>query len=86
MLLCSVMQIAEKLVYLHHSLKDGTEKVIEGLSQSGDHCAEVIMCLKSRYDHDSQAQSIRLMSRRLLKFPPLKDLERSSVSERLECS
>ena len=41
----------EKLVYLQHSLKDGLAKdTIEGLSHSGDHCAEAIVCLKSRYD------------------------------------
>ena len=38
---------AEKLVYLRHSLKDGTAKgVIEGLSQSGDCYFEAIESLK----------------------------------------
>ena len=42
---------AEKLVYLRHSLKDGTAKgVIEGLSRSGDCYSEAIESLKARYD------------------------------------
>ena len=41
----------EKLVYLQHSLKDDSAKdTIKGLSHSGDHYAEPIECLKSRYD------------------------------------
>ena len=41
---------AEKLVYLRHSLKDGSAKsVIEGLSRSGEQYAEAIESLKSRY-------------------------------------
>ena len=41
----------EKLVYLRHSLKDGTAKnVIEGLSHSGDQYKEAIDSLKARYD------------------------------------
>ena len=41
----------EKLVYLRHSLKDGSAKnVIEGLSHSGDQYKEAIDTLKARYD------------------------------------
>ena len=41
----------EKLVYLRHSLKDGSAKnVIEGLSHSGDQYEEAIDTLKARYD------------------------------------
>ena len=40
----------EKLVYLCHSLKDGSAKsIIEGLSRSGEQYAEAIKSLKSRY-------------------------------------
>ena len=40
----------EKLVYLRHSLKDGSAKsIIEGLSRSGEQYAEAIKSLKSRY-------------------------------------
>ena len=42
---------SEKLVYLRHSLKDGSAKnVIEGLSRSGEYYAEAIESLKTRYD------------------------------------
>ena len=42
---------AEKLVYLRHSLKNGTAKgVIEGLSRSGDCYSEAIESLMARYD------------------------------------
>ena len=42
---------SEKLVYLQHSLKDGSVKnIIEGLSRSGEHYTEAIECLQSRYD------------------------------------
>ena len=48
---CSVLADSEKLVYLQHSLKDGSAKhVIEGLSRSGECYAEAIECLQSRYD------------------------------------
>ena len=41
---------AEKLVYLQNALKDGSAKnAIEGLSRSGEHYAEAIGCLKSRF-------------------------------------
>ena len=42
---------SEKLVYLHHSLKDGSAKnVIEDLSDSGDQYKEAIDTLKAQYD------------------------------------
>ena len=42
---------AEKLVYLQHSLKDGSAKhVIEGLSRTGDCYKEAVECLQSRFD------------------------------------
>ena len=42
----------EKLVYLRHSLKDGSAKsIIEGLSRSGKQYVEAIESLKSRYSH-----------------------------------
>ena len=42
---------SEKLVYLRHSLNDGTAKsLIEGLSRSGECYQEAIKCLKSRYN------------------------------------
>ena len=38
-------------MYLQHALKDGSAKhAIEGLSRSGEYCAETIKCLKSQYD------------------------------------
>ena len=47
----STLSDPEKLVYLRHSLKDGSAKqVIEGLSRSGEYYAEAIEGLKSRYD------------------------------------
>ena len=40
----------EKLVYLRHSLKDGSAKsIIEGLSRSGEQYAEAIESLKPHY-------------------------------------
>lgn len=47
----STLSNSEKLDNLQHALKDGTAKrVIEGLSRSGEHYAEAIYGLKSRYD------------------------------------
>ena len=48
---CTTLSDTEKLVYLHHSLKDGSAKnVIEGLSHSGDCYLEAVECLKGRYN------------------------------------
>ena len=42
---------SEKLVYLRHSLKDGSAKnVIEGLSRSGEYYAEAVESLRTRCD------------------------------------
>ena len=47
----STLSDSEKLVYLQHSLKNGSaKKVIEGLSRSGEFYTEAIECLKIRYD------------------------------------
>ena len=41
----------EKLVYLRHSLKDGSAKsIVEGLSQSGDEYPEAVESLKARFN------------------------------------
>ena len=63
---------SEKLAYLRHALKGGSAKsVIEGLSRSGDHYDEAIICLKSRFDrprliHQGHVQKI-------LEAPNLRD-------------
>lgn len=47
----SSLSDSEKLVYLQHSVKDGSAKwVIEGLSRSGAYYSEAIESLKLRYD------------------------------------
>ena len=47
---CSDISDTQKLVYLCHSLKDGTANfAIEGLFRSGEHYAKAVECLKSRY-------------------------------------
>ena len=47
----TTLSSSEKLVYLQHTLKDGSAKhTIEGLSRSGEYYAEAVDCLKSRYD------------------------------------
>ena len=44
------ISVTKKLVYLRHSLKDGSAKfVIEGLSRSGEQYVEAIESLKSHY-------------------------------------
>ena len=63
---------AEKLVYLRHSVKDGsTKNVIEGLSQSGDHYAEVIESLRSHYDRPRLIHQAHV--KKILEAPALKD-------------
>ena len=62
----------EKIVYLHHAIKDGSARnAIEGLSHSGDNYDEAIECLKSRFDqphliHHTHVQMI-------VDAPPLKE-------------
>ena len=47
----SSLSDSEKLVYLQHSLKDGSAKnVIEGLSRSGDNYSEAVDCLQAHFD------------------------------------
>ena len=62
----------QKLVYLRHSLKDGTAKsAIEGLSRSGEHYAEAIECLKSRYSRPRLIHQTHV--RKICEVPPLKE-------------
>ena len=68
----STLSDSEKLVYLQHALKDGTAKrVIEGLSRSGEHYAEAIESLKSRYDRPRLIHQTHV--RMILETPSLKD-------------
>ena len=63
---------SEKLVYLRHSVKDGTAKgVIEGLSRTGDHYSEAVECLKTRYDRPRLIHQAHV--KRILDVPALKD-------------
>ena len=63
---------SEKLVYLQHSLKNGSAKsVIEGLSRSGEYYAEAIECLRSRYNRPRLIHQTHV--RMILEAPPLKD-------------
>ena len=63
---------SEKLVYLRHSLKDGSAKhVIEGLSRSGEYYAEAIECLQSCCDHPRLIHQTHV--RMILETPALKD-------------
>ena len=68
----SSLSDTEKLVYLHHSLKDGAaKKVIEGLSRSGDQYAEATMCLKSRYDRPRLIHQTHV--KKIVEIAPLKE-------------
>ena len=68
----STLSDSEKLVYLRHALKDGTAKrAIEGLSRSGEHYAEAIDSLKSRYDRPRLIHQTHV--RIILETPSLKD-------------
>ena len=63
---------SEKLVYLRHSLKDGSAKgVIEGLSRSGEYYAEAIESLKKRYDRPRLIHQTHV--RMILEATPLKE-------------
>ena len=63
---------SEKLVYLRHSLNDGTAKsLIEGLSRSGECYQEAIECLKSRYNRPRLTHQTHV--RKIVDCPPLKD-------------
>ena len=63
---------SEKLVYLRHSLKDGSAKnVIEGLSRSGEYYAEAVESLKARYDRPRLIHQTHV--RMILEAAPLKE-------------
>lgn len=63
---------AEKLAYLRHALKTGHAKsVVEGLSRSGEHYEEAIVCLKSRYDRPRLIHQAHVQ--KILEIPNLKD-------------
>ena len=63
---------SEKLVYLQHSLKNGSARsMIEGLSRSGDNYAEAVECLQSRYDCPCLIHQTHV--RMILEAPTLKD-------------
>ncbi len=54
---------AEKIIYLQHTLKDGSARSVIGLSNSGDNYDEAVKCLKSRFDilrliHRTHVQTI----------------------------
>ena len=62
----------EKLVYLCHSLKDGSAKsVIEGLSHAGDQYKEAIDTLKCRYDRPRIIHQTHV--RKIYEMPNLTD-------------
>ena len=62
----------QKLVYLRHSLKDGTAKsAIEGLSRSGEHYTEAVECLKSRYSRPRLIHQTHV--RKICEASPLKE-------------
>ena len=59
----------QMLVYLQHALKDGSARsAIERLSRSGEHYAEAIKCLESRYDRLCLIHQMHVR-----KIAPLKD-------------
>ena len=61
----------EKLVYLRHSVKDGSARsTIEGLSRTGDNYDEAIECLKTCYDKPRQLHQAHV--RKILDISPLK--------------
>ena len=63
---------SEKLVYLQHALKSGSAKhTIEGLSRTGEHYAEAVECLCSRYDRPRLIHQTHV--RMIIESPGLKD-------------
>ncbi len=63
---------AQKLVYLRHSVKEGSAKaVIEGLSRTGDQYGEAIESLRARYDRPRLIHQAHV--RKILEVPGLKD-------------
>ena len=68
----SSLSDSEKLVYLQHSLKDGSAKnVIEGLSRSGDNYSEAVDCLQARFDRPPLIHQTHV--RMIAEAPALKD-------------
>ena len=62
---------AEKLVYLHHAVKDGSAKhVIEGLSRTGVDYTEAVECLENCYNRPRLIHQTHV--KRILYLPPLK--------------
>ena len=62
----------QKLVYLQHSLKDGSTKSgIEGLSRSGEHYAVAVKCLESRSNRPHLIHQTHV--RKICEVPPLND-------------
>ena len=63
---------SEKLVYLQHSLSEGSAKhVIEGLSRMGECYDEAVKCLRSRYDRPRLIHQTHV--RKIMDAPLLKD-------------
>ena len=68
----STLSDSERLVYLQHSLKDGSAKsVIEGLSRSGDNYSEAIECLQACFDRPRLIHQTHV--RMISEAPALKD-------------
>ena len=68
---------AEKIVYLQHTIKDGSAKnAIEGLSHLGDNYDEAIECLWSRYDRPRLIQRTHVQLIVALKEGSGKELRR----------
>ena len=62
----------EKLVYLRHSLKDGSAKsIIEGLSSSGDQYPEAIASLQTRFDRPRLLHQTHV--KKIYEIPNLKE-------------
>ena len=59
-------------MYLQHALKDGSARsAFEGLSRSGEHYAEAVKCLESRYDHPRLIHQMHV--RKICEVASLKD-------------
>ncbi len=60
----NIITNSEKLAYLRHALRGGNAKhVIEGLSRSGEHYDEAVICLQSRFNrpcliHQAHVQKV----------------------------
>lgn len=68
---CADIFDAEKLVYLQHSVKDGSVRnVIEGL-RTGESYTEAVECLVAHYNHPRLIHQVHV--KRILDVPPLKN-------------